>query len=451
MNPIESEDNFRDDALRRALESAPDHAVAPDWRIRKAIQQQAWQAVQPESPELKLGVPWWKRLLGSARVDRPRGNRMPWNAAFATVLVAGLVTVIWQREQIPGARLDSDDRIAADAPPPLPKPAETPAPEQAESEKSASTAPALTPAPAQPPEHKAEAESATRDVAAAPVAPPSAAVVQPPPPVAPPPAAELALPVPTAQASKKSRLELSGDLSDLAPPTPTTSTPPRASAKPAPSVETVAPSAPASPATPPAVASNAIGGLAAPSASALARQPVAPSGRIAADSAAPPALRVAPAPKVAVAAPTQTHRTEATEPPTFSALSQWTRLTIAENGGPTRTVSRAEVRELAPLMGSAAISAVTGQPFRGTAQWRLTLERDNKVLAVLELTGDQVRWREGSSLPATGSPPPGALGTLRAALVEAGVPPPSDATPAMSPVLPMPAAPPDSPEPESGR
>ena len=102
--------------------------------------------------------------------------------------------------------------------------------------------------------------------------------------------------------------------------------------------------------------------------------------------------------------PSPCARTEATEPPTFAALSQWSRITIAQRGGASRSLSRAEALDLNALLGSAAISAVGAQPLAGTPEWRVTLERNGEVLAVLEVARGQVRWREGRAPPATGAP-----------------------------------------------
>jgi hypothetical protein len=103
--------DLRDEALRRALLHAPDHTVTPNWRLRKAILDHAHEAVMPvaahEAPEPVR--PWWQRLLGNG------GGRMPWNAAFATVLVGVLVAVLWQRELPPGARPDGEARVGAPA------------------------------------------------------------------------------------------------------------------------------------------------------------------------------------------------------------------------------------------------------------------------------------------------------------------------------------------------
>ena len=133
-------------------------------------------------------------------------------------------------------------------------------------------------------------------------------------------------------------------------------------------------------------------------------------------------------------------RTEATEPPTFAALAQWNRITIAQRGGETRSLSRSEARDLNALLGSAALSAVGPQPLAATPEWRITLERNGETLAVFEVARGQVRWREGRSPPATGAPSAPALAALRDALRDAvQQPKPEEAQP------PAAARPPEAP------
>jgi len=180
--------------------------------------------------------------------------------------------------------------------------------------------------------------------------------------------------------------------------------------------------------------------------------PPSPSRRESADAAKPaqpvvpvvpppPSATAAPAgstPSAARAAPPPSVRTEATEPPTFAALSQWSRITITRRGGETRTLQRAEARDLNALLGSAAISAVRPQPLSGTPEYRITLERDREVLAVFEVAPAQVRWREGKTPSATGVPSAPALAALRAALRDAVQEPSANPVPAA-------AAPPQNP------
>ena len=118
--------------------------------------------------------------------------------------------------------------------------------------------------------------------------------------------------------------------------------------------------------------------------------------------------------------PPPTVRTEETEPPSFDALASWSRITISRRGGESRSLSRPEARELNALLGSAALSAVGPRPLAGTPEWRVTLERGVDSLAVFEISGAQVRWREGRAPPATGVPSPAALAALRQAAIDNG-------------------------------
>jgi len=156
---------------------------------------------------------------------------------------------------------------------------------------------------------------------------------------------------------------------------------------------------------------------------------------------APPSAAAAPAGSASSAArpaPPPSVRTEATDPPTFAALSQWSRITITRRGGETRTLQRDEARDLNALLGSAAISAVGPQPLSGTPEYRITLERNREVLAVFEVAPTQVRWREGKTPSATGVPSAPALAALRTALRDAVQEPLANAVPAA-------AAPPQNP------
>lgn len=127
---------LHDPLLQRALAHAPDHAVTPDAALSQSIRVLAHEAVAPSLPAGPVGAarPWWQRLLG---IGGGAGSRMPWNAAFATVLVGVLVTVMWQRQPVPGAEPDApmQERHAA------PVPAQRPA----------AVAPESAPAPASPP------------------------------------------------------------------------------------------------------------------------------------------------------------------------------------------------------------------------------------------------------------------------------------------------------------
>lgn len=114
---------LRDARLRQAMDEAPDAALRPPPRVRAAILQSAHAAVQP------VWRRWW---------DAAGDRRRPWAAAFASVLVATLITLMWQGEEVPGPRPQGPDLASADrapAPPaPPPPPQATPVPRAAPAE-----------------------------------------------------------------------------------------------------------------------------------------------------------------------------------------------------------------------------------------------------------------------------------------------------------------------------
>lgn len=359
------DDDLYEPALRRALAHAPDHAAVPKFHVSKSIRQLAHDAIGPSDEEMTAALdrPWWRQLFGGGK------SLMPWNAAFATVLVGVLVTFLWQREPVPGPQLDR----------PAPSPAAVPAP------AAKSTAPAAeVAAPAQaPPSEPTIALPPT--VAEAPVLPPA------------PPTPEIA-PLP---------FQL-----DLPPPAP----PP-----PLPPARRDAPAASAAESKKSSRAEQAAGagfGSAEREAAARARPPVAPA---AASLSAPAPARV---PGVAndAAGAASSAMPDLPRQPTFAALSQWTRLTVVPANGETRSFGREDGRQLGVLVGSAALAAVGQQPLRSRVEWRITLERDGKPLAQLEMARGEVRWRENGMPATTGQPPEGALDGLRDALRELAAP-----------------------------
>jgi hypothetical protein len=444
MGNVAFPDEFDDPVLRRALQNAPDAAVTPDWRIRRTIQQRAREAVEPRDEDISLApmVPLWKRLLGIG--GESGRSRMPWNAAFATVLVGVIVTALWQHEPVPEARLDSEAkssaaptaREAANTLPPepidtTPMPGLEPRnaapalpPVEAPQEPSTTSVPAPTPGTS------TETAAATATPAPPAISEPAPAVVAPPKVEASPALALAPAPAP-APAPERARepKAAAADLESSSKRAEAEQAPPRAVLK----LEPI-PTAPAQSIAPTATPASA----AKSRDSSAADQPAAgaspPAGAAAPGLPGTPGAAAAPPARAVKAAPTSTVRTEATDPPTFAALSQWTRLTIAQSGGETRSLSRAEGRELLPLIGSAAITAVGAQRFVGGAEWRLTFERDGKVLAVLELAREQVRWREGTAPPATGAPSAGSLAALVRSLAEAVAPAPrADPAPPAAP------------------
>ena len=118
MNPTPDNDApLRDARLARALEHAPDtlQPAQPAAAMRDAILRAAHAAVEtPQThPVAPPGRGWragvvgvWGRLMGT--------GRMPWNAALATVLLAGFITLLWRDEPVPSAQ--TDPPIAASLP-----------------------------------------------------------------------------------------------------------------------------------------------------------------------------------------------------------------------------------------------------------------------------------------------------------------------------------------------
>jgi len=443
MGNVAFPDEFNDPVLRRALQNAPDAAVAPDWRIRRTIQQRAREAVEPRDEDISLApmVPLWKRLLGIG--GESGRSRLPWNAAFATVLVGVIVTALWQHEPVPEARLDSETkssaaptaREAANTLPPEPLDT-TPMPgleprnaAPALPPVEAPQEPSTTSVPAPTPGTSTETAAATATPAPPAISEPAPAVVSPPPKVEASPApAPVPAPVPAPERAREPKAA-AADLESSSKRAEAEQAPPRAVLK----LEPI-PTAPAqsiAPTATPAAAAKSRDSSTADQPAAGASPPVGAATPVLPGT---PGAAAAPPVRAAKAAPTSTVRTEATDPPTFAALSQWTRLTIAQSAGETRSLSRAEGRELLPLIGSAAITAVGAQRFVGGAEWRLTFERDGKVLAVLELAREQVRWREGTAPPATGAPSAGSLAALVRSLAEAVAPAPrADPAPPAAP------------------
>ncbi|MDM0105196.1 sigma-70 family RNA polymerase sigma factor [Variovorax sp. J22R24] len=402
----DSPDDLSDAHLWQALEYAPDQNTAPDWRLRKAMLKRASEAVgaaDPEEAEAELELaarPWWRRIGPS---DGKR-SRVPLIAGLATVLVATLVSLLWRREPVIPPQIDSRPQASA----PVPQAVESTASQRpgpgnpAPSRDASSASQASAPPPASPePQAPPVAESNPPATPVAPAPPPMAKVQKTPPATSPQP------PPPRRE---------SADVAKSAP--PVAPAPPSAGAS-------SRPTPPESPGARPRKEDDAM----------LAQR---------SDNAARPQAPGAPAagaPAAARVAPPSSRRTEATEPPTFAALSQWSRITITRRGGESRTFQRAEARDLNALLGSAAISAVGAQPLSGTPEYRVTLERDREVLAVFEVAPTQVRWREGKTPSATGVPSAPALAALRAALRDAVQEPLVTPVPGTAPV----AAPPRSP------
>ncbi|HSV50865.1 MAG TPA: hypothetical protein VLJ57_02015, partial [Burkholderiaceae bacterium] len=141
---------LRDVRFQQALEHAPDAHLGPDARTRQAIVTMAAAAVKPRSASAP-GSAWWRRLLPG-----PGPGRMPWNAAFATVLLAGFVTLLWHDQPVPDAQPDEapatkasqHERAAAPVQAPQSFPQSEPPPTSPKSAPAVAQAPIVAPLPA---------------------------------------------------------------------------------------------------------------------------------------------------------------------------------------------------------------------------------------------------------------------------------------------------------------
>jgi len=340
--------DLRDARLRRALDAAPDADQAPSGATRQAVREAARRAVA--SP---ARTPWWKKAWWPA----PR-QRMPWNAAFATVLVAGLVTVLWQGEEVPDARTDHSQ---------VELPATAPAPRAA--------APAAPPAAALPPAARPEAPpkaaAVRRDAQPAAKAPAAAGAAA----TAPPPAVlrkrtedEAAKPAETATLPReKAAADSAGATTALAP----------------------APVTPA-PAPPPAAA-------AAPAA--------APPAPVESRSAAPPAARAQPRSELAAQQQQQ-------QPVDWRRWSQ----TRVEIEGRAVVLGRHQAPRLAQLIDQIASSTATDEALSQAPRIKIEVSHQGVLLGVLDVAGERARWAV-PALPGPARivrPDPGLLRDLRA-------------------------------------
>ncbi len=445
------DDDLRDARLRRALEHAPDNEALPEARTREAILKMAHNlaAATPPAATVPAAQPWWRRLFGGGEARA----RMPWNAAFATLLVVGFVTVLWRQEPVPDARLDGEARVGgtvAEAPPaPREAPAVVP---EARPEAAAPVAPAApsgaaaeaagnadtvrrpsAPAAAAPraPAPQAERrqapaepiaksrESASLERAApVPATPPPAAAVAPPPPEV---AAAPVAPVPPPPAA------VAPPPAAVAPPPPSAPAPVIAAAPPAPGA--APPVADAAPGAAPLAAEQSYKKSESERASvrgaASALQSVPPAlAHAPQPSAAAPSAQLSQAESAAHPPPSRARLAGAPAPaaeraPSFAALDRWTAWSAAGDTSPRH--GRADIEAFPALLGAVARSAI--QPEAALAapvEARIALYRGRTVVAVLEIAGDQVRWSPQPGASAfIGTPPAQALASLRAALERA--------------------------------
>jgi Meckel syndrome type 1 protein len=173
---------LRDARLRQAMDAAPDAALRPPQRTRDAVRAAAHAAVGPRR---------WRFAAWAWPGAGPRA----WPAAFATVLLAGFITVLWRGQEIPGTQ-------------PEPPAAERAAPTAAVPASPAAPAPEAAPPPPQPAPSRAP-------VRARPAAPPPAAAQATPAPPEPPPVAAAA-PVDVAPAAPPAPLADAGPQSQRA-------------------------------------------------------------------------------------------------------------------------------------------------------------------------------------------------------------------------------------------
>ncbi|WP_242630921.1 hypothetical protein [Variovorax paradoxus] len=412
---------LHDPVLRRALDHAPDSGAMPDPRTRDAIRKMAHNLAPVSKPgpasEDKGAAPWWRRLFGAGEAH----SGMPWNAAFATVLVATFVTVLWYREPIPDARLDGEAQVggaAAPAPvqPSAPSPAVVaPEPQAPAAREAAPVQPA--PQAIEPARDTANEESARSraDGLRRPAPAPSAKQAAATPEMgrktleAPPPVAAAAPPAPAPAAPPPSVAEQSATEPRAFPraedrrSTESESDRPSGAIGGAPAIASAPPAAPMALPGPPSVQRES----ADSSAPALSAQRNA-------NTESSPAMRQAPAPRAAAAAKGASPQGDTSQ---FSALDGWTSFNYVRAGQAVRH-ARGDVEGLAASVNSVARSAtVPGGDLAAPVEARLELYRGTALLAVLEIAGDQVRWTpQTGGRPSVGTPPASALAALRALL-----------------------------------
>ncbi|WP_341887098.1 hypothetical protein [Variovorax sp. YR752] len=409
----ESNDDLHDPRLRRALDHAPDRDAMPAAHTRDAILKMAHNLAGAPAPavgHVAEAAPWWRRVFGGGGGPR---SRMPWNAAFATVLVATFVTVLWHREPVPEAGLDGEAQVAG-APAPASAPpaqtAEAPAAASAPTPAAPAAEPAATADMMPPAAQRSEAArdaketlkqretTEARDASRRREAPAAAASIQkdeermrekaaPAAPVVQAPA-----PAPAAPAIASAPVPAAPPMADVG-----QSPVPYAAAPPAP--------APAAAAAAPPMQRES-----AETTSSLAAQGGASA------NVAGMQRRAAPASAAAKAAAPRA-ATEAATSGGFTALDRWTTLDITRAGATTRQ-ARGDTEGLAALVNTVARAAtMSGGELVAPVEARIELRRDGVLLAVLEIAGDQVRWTPQPGGPASiGTPPAQALDALRTAV-----------------------------------
>ncbi len=398
---------FHDPVLRRALLHAPDHAVLPMEETRESILAFAHEAVAPSLPAAPIGAQrgFLLRALGM-RGGAGFTAHIPWNLLYAAALVGGVATVWdWQHKREAEMAMARNDTAALPDATVAPTPA-VPQPSQ----------------PSAPPESllqpQADAQSAVGATAVAPSAqqPAIAAANTPASAAVPPssmPAPTIALPVVESPEDAEARIALEQRLQRLE----------AAEARARLTQQSDAKGLPSS------LFASALPRTAIPVEVPLAAR----AGRPAPGQPATPVSTASSTdPVSASAAAASPARAEEAPSPTFTALSQWTRLTITSPGAAPRRIARADTGELGPLVGSAALAGVGPQPLSGRVEWRIALERNGEQLGLLEVTGTQVRWKENGIPAGTGTPSASAMASLRQALKEVQTEPVKPAGPTSS-------------------
>jgi hypothetical protein len=338
--------DLRDARLRKALDAAPDAQLRPDARTRQAIHERARATAASGGARH-----WWNRFWSGA--SRPR---MPWNAAFATIVLASLVTVLWHEREVPDAgterRQNESQAPAAGSARPS-----APAPDQ---RSAAAAAPPTVSAPA------TDAGQARQSTRASPQSRADSVRKAPPPSQAP-----------------RGRRDDSAVLSDR-------------------QAGDLAKSAPRQDERRRSEGTSA----APPLEPAPAPAPAAPAEAAPATPAPAPAARI-PAPAAGLASQSQR-----------SAIDTATHLRIA-NRGRIVDAPLEHPSALADLIGRVARDARGAEPFTAPAELRVELLREGRLAGVLELAGPQVRWtqpRGTESDSGTARPEPALLQALRVEL-----------------------------------
>ena len=130
--------HLRDARLQQALAHAPDAQATPSTASRVAIKKLASYAISSRlDGDFSLNnstKPWWRRLWQNA--GRPSAS---WNAAFATILLGSIITLVWYEKDVPDAALAEKTETMANAARPatppvatLPSPGVAPSPEPAQ-------------------------------------------------------------------------------------------------------------------------------------------------------------------------------------------------------------------------------------------------------------------------------------------------------------------------------